>query len=294
VQVLKKAITLNPLNELSYRVLGNTYRAQRKDALALKQFLKARDVEPDNHYVYYNLGHFYWKKERYDEAIAAWQNAQKLAPKAAFYRYFLAVTYLVQGYYQKVEEVYQEALNDGYDPESSQMAPFYSYFGYIQDIQGNKEEAVKSYQIRLEKGRPLLIAILNFCALNDLKRHKEAREFLTKFIEEENDPDRWKVTKARFLLGELSESDLLEEANHPISFLKRDRQCEAYFYMGKAHLLKVTPEDRITVADSSKAREFFKECLKLEKDLFLNFDVRLWANVELMRLEGDRQRTFKN
>jgi tetratricopeptide (TPR) repeat protein len=293
-QALQKAIVLNPLNELSYRVLGNTYASQGKDDLALEQFLKARDVEPNNHFVYYNLGHFYWKKEKYDKAIATWQQARKLAPKAPFYRYFQAITYLIQRHYQKVEEIYQTALNDGYEPDGSELAPFYSYFGYIQDIRGEKEEALKFYRKRLALGRSLLIAALYYFALNDLERYDDAATFLKKFAEDIPASDSWQANKIRFLLGDLSEKKLLTETSHPISSFTRNRQCEAYFYMGKNRLLKSSPQETITAADSVKAREFFIKSLNLEKDCYHLFDLRFWANMELERLETSRALTLSS
>jgi hypothetical protein len=57
--------------------------------------------------------------------------------------------------------------------------------------------------------------------------------------------ESWPADDVKFLLGELSEGDLLESARHGTAFEIVDHECEAYFWLGEVALAEGRKEDSI-------------------------------------------------
>jgi len=66
-------------------------------------------------------------------------------------------------------------------------------------------------------------------------------------------PGDWPSTIARFLTGDISESDFLKAADSGDEKHLRDQKCEAYFYVGTVKLID---------GDKSAATDYFTKCLE--------------------------------
>jgi serine/threonine protein kinase/tetratricopeptide (TPR) repeat protein len=285
IQATKQAIALNPLDEGAYLYLGIIYSKQNKDDLALKQLRKAQYLAPDKDVVYSRLAHVYRKKGMFNEAIEALHKAIELAPKTMYYYPNLIKTYFAAGYFQKTNEVYQKALDNGFSPDGYEIAYIEYLLGIAHEACGEYETATKYYLKWIGVEWTPYIAIRYYFILNELDRHREARDFLEKFVSEW-EKDTWGFKINRFLIGQLSETDLLKEAVQGYWEADKARKCEAYYYLGKACLIKDSPDDIITEENRIKAREYFKKCLDLEIYYFTETHL---AKLELARLEGADQ-----
>jgi lipoprotein NlpI len=72
----------------------------------------------------------------------------------------------------------------------------------------------------------------------------------------------WPAPLARFYAGETAEEKILEAAESDDEETDRRRKCEAYYYMGMAHVLGVGAQrDAPLLEREAKAREHFEKCL---------------------------------
>jgi lipoprotein NlpI len=85
-------------------------------------------------------------------------------------------------------------------------------------------------------------------------------------------PDNWPAKIAAFLLGKLSEEELLAAAAAPDARKERDRYCDAWFYVGIKWLL---------AGDSAAADARFRKCLATEMKPNIHYQ---FAQAELIAL----------
>jgi tetratricopeptide (TPR) repeat protein len=90
IQTLEKAHSMKPDHNSTTENLGKAYRQKGVDALAGKQYplatqalLKAKDYNPKDGYVYYNLAEAYLFQKNYAEAEKTLTQALSLLPKSA-------------------------------------------------------------------------------------------------------------------------------------------------------------------------------------------------------------------
>jgi protein O-GlcNAc transferase len=95
IPALEKALSMKPGQSATADVLGKVYLKKGTAALSAKQYpasaqalLKAKDYDPNNGYIYYNLAESYLFQKRYPEAEKAYLQAADLMPKSldVFYR----------------------------------------------------------------------------------------------------------------------------------------------------------------------------------------------------------------
>jgi superkiller protein 3 len=88
IQALEKALSMKPGQSATAEVLGKAYFKKGIIALSGKQYpatvqdlLKARDYDPKNGYIYYNLAEAYLFQKKYPEAEKALLQAADLVPR---------------------------------------------------------------------------------------------------------------------------------------------------------------------------------------------------------------------
>jgi tetratricopeptide (TPR) repeat protein len=88
VQALEKALSMKPGQSATAEVLGKAYFKKGIIALSGKQYaatvqalLKAKDYDPKNGYIYYNLAEAYLFQKKYPEAEKALTQAADLVPR---------------------------------------------------------------------------------------------------------------------------------------------------------------------------------------------------------------------
>ncbi len=95
IPALEKALAMKPGQSATADVLGKAYLKKGIAALSAKQYaastqalLKAKDYDPKDGYIYYNLAESYLFQKKYPEAEKAYLQAADLMPKSldVFYR----------------------------------------------------------------------------------------------------------------------------------------------------------------------------------------------------------------
>ena len=71
IQLLKRAVEVDPKNKYAWNNLGLAYLSMRKGDDAVVAFKKALEVNPYDEFAYNNLGRAYWQDRKYDEAADA-------------------------------------------------------------------------------------------------------------------------------------------------------------------------------------------------------------------------------
>ena len=127
IELLKKAIELNPEFSEAYYNLGISYERLGKHKDAIKMLKKTIELSPDDPNAYYALGYAYYQKKKYKKAIDAFEHTVSLQPENAFAFKKLGSSYLKVGKKDKAreqqqilekldrqlaEELYREIIND--------------------------------------------------------------------------------------------------------------------------------------------------------------------------------------
>lgn len=84
VELLKKAVEVDPKHKYAWNNLGLAYLAMRQDDDAIAAFRKAIDVNPYDEFAYNNMGRTYWQDRKYEEAVNAFHKQLEINPLDKF------------------------------------------------------------------------------------------------------------------------------------------------------------------------------------------------------------------
>ena len=84
IQLLKRAVDVEPKNKYAWNNLGLAYLALRQGDNAVAAFKKALDVNPYDEFAYNNLGRAYWQDRKYDDAVTAFHKQLENNPLDKF------------------------------------------------------------------------------------------------------------------------------------------------------------------------------------------------------------------
>jgi tetratricopeptide (TPR) repeat protein len=84
IQLLKRAVDVEPKNKYAWNNLGLAYLALRQGDDAVAAFKKALDVNPYDEFAYNNLGRAYWQDRKYDDAVTAFHKQLENNPLDKF------------------------------------------------------------------------------------------------------------------------------------------------------------------------------------------------------------------
>ena len=84
VELLKKAVEVDPKHKYAWNNLGLAYLAMRQDNDAIAAFQKAVDVNPYDEFAFNNMGRAYWQQRKYDEAASAFHKQLEINPLDKF------------------------------------------------------------------------------------------------------------------------------------------------------------------------------------------------------------------
>ncbi|MFA5190462.1 MAG: hypothetical protein WC740_07050, partial [Verrucomicrobiia bacterium] len=82
------------------------------------------------------------------------------------------------------------------------------------------------------------------------------KELAAYFDKRDNTADLWPVPIAEFLLGKISEGNLMAAAASPNSYRERGRRTEGWYYAGMKRLL---------AGDKTGAADCFRKCLAMDR-----------------------------
>jgi Flp pilus assembly protein TadD len=84
IQLLKRAVEVEPKNKYAWNNLGLCYLSIRQSTEAVGAFQKALEVNPYDEFAYNNLGRAYWQDRKYDDAANAFHKQLENNPLDKF------------------------------------------------------------------------------------------------------------------------------------------------------------------------------------------------------------------
>lgn len=90
----RKAIAINPSEEIGKYNLGNAYYNEARNEQAMRRFSQAASIaesKPEKHKAFHNLGNTFMNAKKYQEAVEAYKNALRNNPTDEETRYNLAL-----------------------------------------------------------------------------------------------------------------------------------------------------------------------------------------------------------
>jgi len=84
IQLLKRAVEVEPKNKYAWNNLGLCYLSIRQSTEAVASFQKALEINPYDEFAYNNLGRAYWQDRKYDEAANAFHKQLENNPLDKF------------------------------------------------------------------------------------------------------------------------------------------------------------------------------------------------------------------
>ncbi len=248
-----QALDLDPKLAGAYYNRGNAKNSRRDMDGAIADYTQALNLNPKIALAYCNRGLARQAKGDMDGAIADYNQALSLDPK-------ISTAYYNRGLIKEQRNDLDGAISDSsqalnLDPKNAQA--FYNR-GLAKLTKGNLEGAVADLQ--------------QFCELSPRDHYADhARLYLWLIAKAKNsktDPDKqlgdylqngWNsppddlATKiAGFLLGRVSEADLLAAASSPDAKQDQGQHCEAWYFAGMKRLLD---------GDKTTAIDYFHRCV---------------------------------
>jgi serine/threonine protein kinase/Flp pilus assembly protein TadD len=148
IKTLKTLLQFYPEDDTGNGMLGAVYRNMEEWNLAVEQFKKILDKDPET--VYENYAYIYMLQGLYEKAKKILQDNQKLFSNKAFYSYFLSHIFLCQRKFKLALSEGEKAFH--LEPENSSYS---AHIGNIYFLKGNFSEAEMIYIQMLEKKNPL-------------------------------------------------------------------------------------------------------------------------------------------
>ena len=140
VELIRKAISANPLSPIYYNNLGNALNGQGKPDGAIASFLQALSFKPDFAEAHYNLGNALRDQGKLDAAIASYQKALLAKPDFAAASNNLGTTLKAQGKLDEAIASYRRALS--FKPD---FADAHNNLGIALKAHGKLDEAITSF-----------------------------------------------------------------------------------------------------------------------------------------------------
>jgi tetratricopeptide (TPR) repeat protein/transglutaminase-like putative cysteine protease len=133
IELLKRAVEVDPKHKYAWNNLGLAYLAVRKDDDAIAAFKKATEVNPYDEYAFNNLGRAYWQDRKYDDAAAAFHQQLEVNPLDKFAHANLGQMYAEWHKYDQAAPELEKAVSLTPDEPSLQVSLGDAYLNLGQD-----------------------------------------------------------------------------------------------------------------------------------------------------------------
>ena len=90
---LKETTEKDPSNIDAWFLLGDCYKARKKDKKAIAAYAKVLEIDPENQAALLSLGMSYMDKKNYTEAISSFKKLIEMNPTHTEAHFYLGVTY---------------------------------------------------------------------------------------------------------------------------------------------------------------------------------------------------------
>jgi len=145
VQLLQRAVALDPKHKFAWNNLGRSYLALQKIDDAIQAFQKAIEVDPYDQYAYNNLGLAYWRARKYEDAVGAFRKQLEINPLDEFAYGNLGALYVEWHKYTEAVPEFEKAVS--LKPEN----PFYQIgLGQAYLNLGQADKAVAAFDKAVE------------------------------------------------------------------------------------------------------------------------------------------------
>jgi tetratricopeptide (TPR) repeat protein len=180
IAAFDRSIELDPAHAVTYQNRGVCYSRlgdQQAALLDFKKVLSMNDPKVPFRDTYREMGVVYYRMDRIDDAVAAWQKGLKKAPSDPGLLNDIAVAYMQQKQYDKAASAAQEAYKA--DPSIPEVL---NTMGEVSMFKKDYAAAVE-YFMRASKGDPKKAShYLNVAlALEKTKQYKKALQYATKY-----------------------------------------------------------------------------------------------------------------
>ncbi len=133
IQLLKRAVDVDPKNKYAWNNLGLAYLALRQADNAVAAFKKALDVNPYDEFAYNNLGRAYWQDRKYDQAVEAFHKQLENNPLDKFAHANLGAMYAEWHKYDQAAPELEKAASLTPNDASLQVSLGDAYLNLGQD-----------------------------------------------------------------------------------------------------------------------------------------------------------------
>ncbi|UCF81588.1 MAG: tetratricopeptide repeat protein [Acidobacteriota bacterium] len=234
----QEAVELDPEDIEAHNGMGDIYYIQRRYKEAAAELWKAIALEPENPEPHNSLGWVYCDQSEFGAAISEFRKVVEFDPKHADAHTGLAWVYYHQGEYEKAVAEFETPV---VDPAGAEH-----------------RTAIEAVYGDVYLGFAYSLALLKTGREEEARAHMKEVARMYKGIAEAE----WPAPIARFYAGEAAEEKVLEAAESDDEEIGRRQKCEAYYYMGTAHLLGAgAPSDAPLPEREKKARGYFEKCL---------------------------------
>ncbi len=248
------------------------YYRQHKWAEAEGAFKAGIRDFPTYAMLYNGLGNLYRARGRYPEAEAAYKKALAIRRDLPAPHYNLGSIYAFEGKTEQAVEEVERAVDS-----APTYAPAHTILGELYQAQGRLDEAAEQFKIGLFRSGNTQYAVVNalfrYLALSQAGRADEARKTLADYVHDRGPipaAHAWPLPVARYLIGDLSESKLLEFLKSPAA--SDQMRCAGYYYVGMAHLLAGrAAKGSAQASELAKARELFQSVLGTNVSYFFEY-----------------------
>jgi lipoprotein NlpI len=226
-----QTLALNPEDSDVFNNRGNAYLRKGEWDLAIRDYDRTVSLNPDHARAFNNRGNAYQYKGQYDRAIQDYDEAIRLDPNSALPFNNRGRAYHAQGAYRRAIQDYDRAID---------LQPDYGLAYYNRGLArfdwGLFVAAIPDFA-RAAQWEPANPYRLIGLYLAQARGGEADRENLAS-RSAKLDLAQWPGPVIALFLGKLAPEAVTEAARDPEPGRQRERQCEAYFYLGEYLLVQ--------------------------------------------------------
>jgi len=254
-----RAVSTLSTDPLAYNNRGTFLLQQGKIDLAIADFSKALELEPQFAMAALNRGYAYGQKLAWPEAEANYVACLALDPEQPLALRLLGVARANQGKLKQAIDDYSTAISlDAEDPENYSGRGFTRFFA--KNYAGAAADFSKTLQLNAE-----FTMVVPWRCVAQVRSGQEAaaKQELEAFIAARPKTPNWHVYLGQYVLGELDDQQLLAITKNT-SDLKAQKQwlCEAYYFQGLQSQ---------AAGQTEIAKKHFTECVKTQQNQLMAY-----------------------
>ncbi|HTY76709.1 MAG TPA: tetratricopeptide repeat protein [Candidatus Bathyarchaeia archaeon] len=219
-----------PALAMTFNNRGNAYQSKNEFQRAIQDYDEAIRIDPDSALAFNNRGSAFQHMGNYDRAIQDYDQAIRLDGTSAF-------AYNNRGRVYHLKEDYQQAIKDyGQAIEADPDYPLAFYNrGLARFDQGLYIAAVPDFvrAVQLDPAKPYRVIALYMAKARAGDPDKEMLAASATQLK----LDQWPGPVVNLLLDKTTPQAVIDATRDPDPQVQRERQCEAYFYIGEYLLI---------------------------------------------------------